>query len=109
MNCQGDCNQGRRLCVTPEACGLAKPRRTCAELGVCQGRTPPCSDACENPAIVPGGLPAMRLHTENSDGSNPHAETRDLIELALDGLLALALIGALIFTIFAAIGFWSAR
>ncbi len=22
MNCTGDCNQGRRLCVHPESCGL---------------------------------------------------------------------------------------
>lgn len=35
--------------------------RTCAELGVCQGRMPACSDACHNPAIVPGGLPVMNL------------------------------------------------
>ena len=106
MTCTGTtCNQGREPCRD----GCHKPRRTCAELGVCQGRTPPCSDACENPAIVPGGLPAMRLITENSDGTSPHEETRDLIELALDALLAFALVGALIFTIFAAIGFWSAR
>ncbi len=69
MNCTGDCNQGRRLCVHPESCGLI---------------------------------------TENSDGSDPHAETRDLVELALDCLLAIALVCALIFTVFAAIGFWSA-
>lgn len=106
MTCTGiTCNQGRNTCRD----GCHQPRRTCAELGVCQGRNPPCSDACENPAIVPGGLPAMRLITENSDGSSPHEETRDLIELALDALLALALIGALIFTVFAAIGFWSAK
>ena len=76
----------------------AKPQRTCAELGVCQNRTPPCGDDC---------LPI--LHQHNSDGTSPHEETRDLIELALDALLAFALVGALIFTIFAAIGFWSAR
>ena len=107
MTCTGtgSCNQGREPCRD----GCHKPQRTCAELGVCQGRTPPCSDACENPAIVPGGLPAMRLITENSDGTSPHEETRDLIKLALDALLAFALIGALIFTIFTAIGFWSAR
>ena len=106
MTCTGTtCNQGRAECRD----GCNKPKRTCAELGVCQNRTPPCSDACENPAIVPGGLPAMRLITDNSDGTSPHDETRDLIELALDGLLAFAVIGALIFTVFAAIGFWSAR
>lgn len=106
MTCTGTtCNQGRAECRD----GCHKSQRTCAELGVCQGRTQPCSDACENPAIVPDGLPAMRLITENSDGTSPHDETRDLIELALDALLAFALICALIFTIFAAIGFWSAR
>ena len=53
-----------------------------------------------------------RLHAtapENSDGTSPHEETRDLIELALDAALAFALIGALIFTHFAAIRFWSAQ
>ena len=30
----------------------------------------------------------MRLITENSDGTSPHDETRDLIELALDAALA---------------------
>lgn len=35
--------------------------RTCAELGMCQGREPACRDACHNPAIVPGGLPVERL------------------------------------------------
>lgn len=96
MNCQGDCKQGRSLCVTPEACALAKPRRTCAELGVCQNRTPACDESC---------LPI--LHGHNSDGSDPHAETRDLVELALDGLLSLALIVLVVFIIFAAIGYWS--
>lgn len=106
MTCHGTtCNQGRAECRD----GCHKKQRTCAELAVCQGRTPPCSDACENPPIVPGGLPAMRLHTANSDGASPHEETRDLIELALDGLFVLALISVLIFTLFAAIGFWSAR
>ena len=98
MTCTGTtCNQGRAPCRD----GCHKPRRTCAELGVCQGRTPPCSDDCENPA--------MRLITDNSDGTSPHEGTRDLIELALDAALAFALIGALIFTIFAAIRFWSAQ
>lgn len=98
MTCTGiTCNQGRNTCRD----GCHQPRRTCAELGVFQGRTPPCSDACENPA--------MRLITENSDGTSPHEETRDLIELALDALLAFALIGALVFVVFTAIGFWSAR
>lgn len=70
MNCTGNCNQGRRLCVTPHACGLI---------------------------------------TENSDGSDPHAETRDLIDTALAYLLWLIPAGVLIFVLFAAFGFWSAR
>jgi hypothetical protein len=69
---------------------------TCTGTTCNQGRAE-CRDGC------------TRLHTENSDGTSPHEETRDLIELALDGLLAFAVIGALIFTVFAAIGFWSAR
>jgi len=56
--------QGRLPCT-------CAPVRTCAELGVCQGRTPPCRDECENPAIYLGGLQSMRLNTENSDGSSP--------------------------------------
>ena len=69
---------------------------TCTGTTCNQGRAE-CRDGC------------TRLYTENSDGSSPHDETRDLIELALDALLAFALVGALIFTVFAAIGFWSAR
>ena len=69
---------------------------TCTGTTCNQGRAE-CRDGC------------TRLHTENSDGTSPHDETRDLIELALDGLLAFALIGALVFVVFTAIGFWSAR
>lgn len=106
MTCTGtSCNQGREPCRD----GCNKPRRSCAELGVRQGRNPPCSDACENPAIVPGGLPAMRLNTDNSDGSDPHAETSDLVYLALDFALAALAVGCVIFTVFSLIGFWSAR
>ena len=69
---------------------------TCTGTTCNQGRAE-CRDGC------------TRLHTDNSDGTSPHDETRDLIELALDGLLAFALIGALVFVVFTAIGFWSAR
>ena len=69
---------------------------TCTGTTCNQGRAE-CRDGC------------TRLHTENSDGTSPHEETRDLIELALDGLLAFALVGALVFTVFTLIGFWSAR
>ena len=95
MTCTGtSCNQGREPCRD----GCDKPRRTCAELGVCRGRTPPCSEGC---------LPILRQR--NSDGSDPHAETKDLIDMALDALLVVLLLAVLTFTIFAAIGFWSAR
>ena len=97
------CNQGRTECRD----GCHSPKRTCAELGVCQGRTPPCSDACENPAIVPGGLPAMRLITDNSDGSDPYGEARSLIDALLDGFLVVLILAVLTFVIFSAIGFWS--
>ena len=92
MTCTGtgSCNQGRAECRD----GCHKPRRTCAELGVCQNRTPPCGDDC---------LPI--LHQHNSDGTSPHDETRDLIELALDALLAFALSGPLYLTFFAPLGF----
>ncbi len=68
MNCTGDCNQGRRLCVHHESCGLI---------------------------------------TENSDGSDPHAETRDLVELVLDGLVFVLGLSAIVFTILAAAGYFS--
>ena len=69
---------------------------TCTGTTCRQGRNE-CRDGCN------------KLHTENSDSTSPHEGTRDLIELALDAALAFALIGALIFTIFAAIRFWSAQ
>ena len=69
--------------------------------------------SCENISCNQGRNCSCLLNQANSDGScpntNPHEETRDLIELALDAALAFALIGALIFTIFAAIRFWSAQ
>ena len=65
MTCTGTtCNQGRAQCRD----GCHKPQRTCAELGVCQGRTPPCSQDC---------LPI--LHTRNSDDTSPHGEPFDWI------------------------------
>ena len=57
------CNQGREPCRD----GCHKRQRTCTELGVCQGRTPPCLDACANPPIVPGGLPVRLLGAEPVD------------------------------------------
>lgn len=88
--------QGRLPCT-------CAPVRTCAELGVCQGRTPPCRDECENPAIYLGGLQSMRLNTENSDGSSPHGDPFDWISLAASS----AVVAAVIFIVFAVIGYWS--
>ena len=69
MNCTGDCNQGRKLCVHQHACGLI---------------------------------------TENSDGSDPHAETRDAIQLLIDLSIAVIATAAIVFVVFAAVGYWSA-
>jgi len=57
------CNDGRNSHSLP----TARRQRTCTELGVCQGRTPPCLDACANPPIVPGGLPVRLLGAEPVD------------------------------------------
>lgn len=70
---------------------------TCTGTGSCNQGRAECRDGCN------------KLFSDNSDGTSPHADTRELIELVLDGLLALALVGALIFTVLAAIGFWSAK
>ena len=69
MNCTEDCNQGRRLCVHPHACGLI---------------------------------------TENSDGSDPHAETRDVVEFLIDMSIAVIATAVIVFVVFAAVGYWSA-
>lgn len=59
MACNGaSCRQGRAPCED----GCSKPKRTCAELGVCQNRTPPCGADC---------LPI--LHQHNSDGTDPES------------------------------------
>ena len=93
MTCTGtSCNQGREPCRD----GCNKPRRSCAELGVCRGRTPPCSEDC---------LPILRQR--NSDGSDPHAETKDLIDMALDGLFFLLSLLVIFFTILASAGYFS--
>ena len=52
---------------------------------------------------------ACELIQHNSDGTSPHAETRDLVEMAMDAALVLLALAMLTFTIFSAIGFWSAR
>ncbi len=70
MNCTGDCNQGRRICVTPEACGLI---------------------------------------TANSDGSDPHADSRNIMQLMVDLSIAVVATVLIVFIVFAAIGYWTAR
>jgi len=58
-----------------------------------------------------GHLPCTcsKLMQENSDGTSPHSDTRELVELALDFALAAFAVGCVIFTVFSLIGFWSAR
>ena len=70
MNCTGDCNQGRRLCVHPESCGLI---------------------------------------TANSDGSDPHADNRNIMQLMVHLSIAVVATVLIVFIVFAAIGYWTAR
>lgn len=49
------------------------------------------------------------LITENSDRSDPHQETRDVVELLIDAALAVGLIAALVFVAFVAVGYWSSK
>jgi len=58
-----------------------------------------------------GHLPCTcsKLMQENSDGTSPHSDTRELVDLALDFELAAFAVGCVIFTVFSLIGFWSAR
>lgn len=51
---------------------------------------------------------ACELIQANSDGSDPHADTRDLLDMALDWMLPLLLLAMVIAVVFSAIGFWSA-
>lgn len=57
------CNDGRNSTSRR----TVRRERSCAELGVCQGRTPPSLDACANPPIVPGGLPVRLLGPDPVD------------------------------------------
>lgn len=69
MTCQGiSCAQGRQPCTTPHACGLKPLPRSCASLGVCQGRTPPCA-GCSQPDLH-SQTAATALHQANSDGTH---------------------------------------
>jgi len=56
-----------------------------------------------------GHLPCTcsKFMQENSDGTSPHTDTRELIDLALDFALAVLAVGCVIFTVFSLIGFWS--
>jgi len=68
---------------------------TCTGTSCNQGRAE-CRDGCTD------------LIQTNSDGSDPYGETRSLIDAALDGFLVVLLLAVLTFTVFSAIGFWSA-
>lgn len=46
------------------------------------------------------------LHTANSDGTSPHAETRDAVEIVLDITLFILALFGLIFTLAALAGFF---
>lgn len=90
MACTGiTCNQGRAGCDL--TCENSKPRRTCAELGVCQNRTPPCRDDC---------LPI--LHQRNSDGTDPEQASNhpwdciDDLSYPLDRALLIAVASAIV-------------
>lgn len=90
MACTGiTCRQGRAGC--DPNCENSKPRRTCAELGACQNRTPPCRDDC---------LPI--LHQRNSDGTDPeHASNQPwdwIVDLAypIDRALLIAVAAAIV-------------
>ena len=54
-----------------------------------------------------GRLPCT-CRTDNSDGTSPHSETRDAVEIALDFVMAGLALGVLTFTVFALLGFLSA-
>ena len=48
------------------------------------------------------------LDQRNSDGSSPHSDTRDMVEIVLDIALVVLALGSLTFVVFSLIGFfWS--
>ena len=47
------------------------------------------------------------LDQRNSDRSSPHVETRDAVEVVIDFTLVVVVLFALIFVIFALLGYWS--
>jgi len=67
---------------------------TCTGTSCNQGREP-CRDGC------------TQLEQENSDGTSPHTDTRELVELVLDGLVFVLGLSAIVFTILAAAGYFS--
>lgn len=67
---------------------------TCTGTSCNQGREP-CRDGCTN------------LIQTNSDGTSPHTDTRELVELVLDGLVFVLGLSAIVFTILAAAGYFS--
>lgn len=56
-----------------------------------------------------GHLPCTcsKFMQENSDGTSPHTDTRELVELVLDGLVFVLGLSAIVFTILAAAGYFS--
>ena len=62
--------------------------------------------SCTNNCNQGRNCTCSRLHTANSDGSNPHAETRDGVEVAIDITLFVVALFGLIFVLAALDGFF---
>lgn len=80
MTCAGtgSCNQGRSQCR--DGC---KPKRTCAELGVCQNRTPPCAADC---------LPALSRSSHESPVVGPWDWIDELLDRGALVMAAIAIV-----------------
>lgn len=94
MTCTGiSCNQGRAPCQD----GCHKRHRTCAELGVCQGRTPACLDDChpvrgahvDTNAMPPGEIWFVPGVVDDT----PTPEPLSWLEVVLIGMAASGAIG----------------
>lgn len=97
-------------CITDEQGKLpcaCRPLRTCVDLGVCQGRHPPCSDARHSPPIVPIGLQVTRLITSNSSYYSSNGSPWAWIDSFAIRFRWVALPAALAFTLLAAAGYFS--
>ena len=87
------CNQGRNCTCAP----TARRQRTCAELGVCQGRNPACHGDCHQPpgahvgtATVPPGE-VWFVHGAVDD--TPAPEPLSWLEVALIAMAGAGAIG----------------